>query len=100
MIGGSCSWQIGLAWMHHFTLEQYQGEEEDYTLGEIVFSKGYCEEKGQVEIWNIMSYYNEAIASAMLHPPMAAVNRDFGPLTSLEDAASFGLLYRKSRQSQ
>lgn len=90
---------FGLAWMHHFRLEQYWGAEEKYTLAEIAFTKNYMEENGHIEIWNTMSAYNETIAAAMLHPRTEAVDRDFEPLISLASSLSLVVTHRKFEES-
>lgn len=46
---------FGLAWVHHFK----QGK---YTLPQAVFTKSYLEQKGHLDIWNIMLDYNQAVA--------------------------------------
>ena len=86
---------FGLAWMHHFTLEQYHSFEEKYTFGEIVFTKNYMEQHGHSEIWNIMSYYNKTIADALLHPRVMAIERARSPLNAVKDEISFYLISRK-----
>ncbi len=76
---------FGLAWMHHFRLEQYHGFEEKYTLSEIVFTKNYMVSNDYGDIWNIMSYYNKTVADAILHPCIMAVDRAYSPLVSITD---------------
>lgn len=46
---------FGLAWMHHL-------KRDKYILPEIIFTKSYLEQNRQLEIWDIMGEYNQAIA--------------------------------------
>ena len=46
---------FGLAWMHHL-------KQDKYILPEIVFTKSYLEQNGQLDIWDAMCAYNQAIA--------------------------------------
>lgn len=66
---------FGLAWMHHL-------EQENCSLREILFTKSYLEQKGQLEIWDIMSEYNKAIAHATELPSKEPIQRDFMPLAN------------------
>jgi len=86
---------FGLAWMHHFRLERYHGLEEKYTLGEILFTKNYMEHNGYGNIWNTMSYYNKAIADALLHPCIMAVDRASSPLIAVKDEIPCYIIERK-----
>lgn len=79
---------FGLAWMHHFTLEEHAGQEEDYIFAEIVFAKRYLEHHGFRGIWKAMLAYADAVDQALLHERVAAVDRDFAPLISFGHVAS------------
>jgi hypothetical protein len=46
---------FALAWMHKLGKEKY-------TLPQAVYTKRYLQERGQSDIWEIMTHYNEAIA--------------------------------------
>jgi hypothetical protein len=86
---------FGLAWMHHFRLEKYSGLEEKYTFGEIVFTKNYLEQNGYDNIWKIMSYYNNTIADALLHPCISAIDRAFSPPVAINDEIPCYFIDRK-----
>lgn len=52
---------FGLAWMHYFKAKHKQLE---YCLREVSFTKKYLESTGQIEIWDIMQFYNLCIADS------------------------------------
>ena len=68
---------FGLALMHHLQLEEH-------CLRELVFTRSYLEQNGQLEIWDIMYEYNKTIARAMELPSREPVRRVFTPLASEE----------------
>ncbi len=51
---------FGLAWMHYFKAKKL----DKYSLREISFTKKYLESTGKIEIWDIMLFYNKAIAES------------------------------------
>jgi len=49
---------FALAWMHKFGKEKY-------TLPQAIYTKKYLQGRGQSDIWEIMTHYNEAIANSI-----------------------------------
>lgn len=59
---------FGLAWGHRF-------KQEKFTIPQSVFTRGYLEENGKLEVWDIMGEYNQAIAQSSV---MTATGEQMG----------------------
>lgn len=70
---------FGLAWMHHFQLEEW-------ILPEIVATKRYLEENGKLDTWDTMLHYNQAIARSQTEPRKKTPSRRRLPPLAAGDA--------------